>query len=381
MPDLFLKKISNTELCLSHFYPGGWIVAAIGFGLAWAGVNLVEDVFGRWILIVTGVIFSLLGVGGGLWRYNLTMDLMARVYHGRRGFWPSTRRLQGSLNELQGVMLTRTWRRSDDTAHAAWIVSFRFEGWKKPVSVFQTANEAKAYRKLEELAALLQVSAIDRTGETEIVRTHDQLDCSVVEANRASRIGFSFAGSRDLAQPPPESDIELGIGELGGKMIMLPAAGISIGTAIIALFGLPFWSFGLLALASALDVSPVEVSGTLSAKWIVGGVFTLLGLLMELGAIFGSVAREIIRDKGDAIVITLQAFGKHYRRRELKKHEIEEITVKESRSSRAHRGSEKPAPTEVVLRSDRNVVRIAGDQPIKVQRWLVESLIFLVHRG
>jgi hypothetical protein len=306
---------------------------------------------------------------------------MARVYRGCRGFWPSPRKLQGSLSELQGVVLTRAWRRSDDTAHATWIVSFLFEGWKKPVSVYQTTNETKGYRKLEELARLLQVSAIDHTGETEIVRAHDQLDRPAVEEYRASRNKFNFENSRELEHPPPESGIERGIGELGGKMIMLPAAGINIATVVLALFGLPFLVFGLLALASALDFSPVEVSGTLSAKWIVGGVFALLGLLMELGAIFGSVAREIIRGEGDAIVITLRAFGKHYRRRELKMYEIEEIAVKESRSSRAYRGSGKPAPTEVVLRTDRSVIRIAGDQPREVQRWLAESLRMLVQHS
>jgi len=380
MPDLFLKKTSKTELRLAHSYLGGWILALIGLGLAWAGANLVDDGFGRWIMIVMGLIFALLGIGGGLWRYNLTIDLMARVYRGCRGFWPSPRRLQGSLSELQGVVLSRNWRRSDDTAHPLWVVSFRFRGWDKPVSVFETTNEAKGYRKLEELAELLHVSAIDHTGETEVVRGYSQLDRSVVDANRAPQSGLSFARSYELEQPL-DSGIELGIGELGGRMIVLPAAGIHVGTVVLALFGLPFLGFGLLALASAVEVSPLEVSGTLSAKWIVGGVFTLLGLLMELGVIFGSVAREIIRDEGDAIVITLRAFGKHYRRRELKKHEIEEIAVKESRSSRAYRSNKKPAPTEVVLRTDRNVVRIAGDQPVKVQRWLAESLLLLVHRG
>ena len=61
-------------------------------------------------------------------------------------------------------------------------------------------------------------------------------------------------------------------------MIVLPAAGFGAGSVFLALFGLPFLAFGLLALASVLGVSPVEVEGTPVAKWVVGAFFTAFGV-------------------------------------------------------------------------------------------------------
>ena len=377
MPDLSFKRTSQTEMRLAHSFIGGWIFAAIGGGVAWAGANLVDPGAGRWMVTGMGLLFAAIGIGGGLWRFDLTLDLMARVYRGRRGFWPSPRRLSGSLDELEGVVLTRSWRRSKNSSHAVWIVNLAFRDWDKPTSVFETTDESKGYRKFEELVRQLQVAAIDRTGESEVVRSHDQLDRSVAEA-QPDAIGFS--GSTEITSPPPDSGIELGRGELGGTMIVLPAAGVNSGVIFLALFGLPFFGFGLLALSSAFGVSPVEVKGTLSAMWIVGGLFTLFGVVMELGVVFGTVARQVIRTEGESIVITLRAFGKHYRRREMHKRSIEEIAVKESRSARSTRRGSKPPRTQVVLRTDEAVVRIAGDQPADRQQWLAKALLALASR-
>jgi len=161
-------------------------------------------------------------------------------------------------------------------------------------------------------------------------------------------------------------------------MIALPALGFNAGAVFLALFGLPFFGFGSVALLSALGWSGVEVSGTLTAKWVVGGVFVAIGILCQAGAIFGSVAREVIREDRDALLITLLAFGRHYRKRRMPRRDIEDISVKPSRSSRSRRSRQ--AKTEVVLRTDDLVARIAGDLPPDSQQWLYRTLLALARR-
>lgn len=374
MPNVFLKRQSESELFFQHAFLGGWIFAAVGCGIVYFGIWHAPPNATRWIAIAMGAFFAAIGVGGALWRYDLTLDLTTHGYRGQRGFWPSPQALQGSLNELDGVLLTRSWRRSKNAEHAVWVVSLDFQGWEKPVSFYETTSERKGYRKLEEIARRLRTSAIDRTGDKELARTSDELDRSV--AGSESDAGFDSPAA--IAEPPSGSGIEWTRSEIGTPMIVLPALGFNAVAVFLGLFGSPFLLFGAVALASALGWSGVEVSGTLSAKWVVGIVFVAVGALCWAGAIFGSVGREVIRGDREALLVSLFAFGYDYRRRRLPRRDIEDISMKPSRSSRSRRSS--GAKTEVVLRTDELVVRLAGDLPAASQQWLCRALLVLARR-
>jgi hypothetical protein len=378
MPDVFLKRESDTELRFEHSILSAWIFAAIGCAAAYFGSRYIDPPVARWMVTGMGALFAALGVGGALWRYELTLDLVARSFRRRRGFWPSPRILQGSLSELNGVLLTRTWRRGENSESAVWVVSLDFQSWEKSVRVFETTSERKGYRRLEQLARRLQTSAIDRTGDREVSRSADELDRPV--ADRKPDGGAESI--HEIENPPSGSGIEWTQTEIGAPMIVLPAQGFNLAAVFLALFGLPFLAFGAVALASAIGWTGVEVQGTLAAKWIVGAVFVALGLLCQAGAVFGSVAREVIRQDGEALVITLLAFGHHYRTRRLPLREIEDISIRPSKSSRSrttrrHSGSER---TEVVLRTDDVVARVAGDLRDGSQQWLCSALLTLARR-
>ena len=150
----------------------------------------------------------------------------------------------------------------------------------------------------------------------------------------------------------------------------------------LALFVLPFFAFGAVALASVTGWTEIEVRGSLAAIWIVGGVFVALGVAGWTAVILGGVAQEIVRVDGEALVVSLRAFGYHYRIRRLPRRAIEGVSIKPTRSSartRAARRSGIPK-TDVVLRTDDRVVRIAGDLPPESQRWLSRTLLALASR-
>lgn len=377
MPDVFLRRQSDSELRFAHSILSGWIFAAIGCAGVYFGVWQTDSAMVKWLGIGMGGLFALMGVGGALWRYELTLDLMARSYRRRRGFWPTPRKLQGSLSELRGVLLTRSWRMGDNSQHPIWVVNLEFQGWDKPVSFYETTSERKGYRKLEELARRLQIPAIDRTGDRETTRSPYELDRSVVDRGRDPGKAEPI---HTIEEPPPGSGIEWVKPEIGAPMIVLPALGFNVGSLVLIFFGLPFLSLGALALASAVGWTGIEVHGSLAAKWIVGSVFVLIGAAMLAGVVFGGIAREIIRDDGDAIRITLRAFGWHYRKRRLLTREIEEISVKPSGSSQS-RASSGPVKTEVVLRTDDEVTRIGGDLQPDSQHWLSRTLLALARRS
>jgi hypothetical protein len=112
-------------------------------------------------------------------------------------------------------------------------------------------------------------------------------------------------------------------------------------------------------------VIEVRFEGSTASAWIVGTVFMGIGLLMVTGAVFGSVARTVIREDADALVVTLRAFGFHYRVRRLPRSEIEEVAVKPSTDARSRGGrrrgvgaasrtrarSQASGGTEVVIRT------------------------------
>ncbi len=370
MPKVLVRHESDSELRLAHPYVSGWIFVLIGGAVAWAGLRFVEAGFGRWLTTGMGILFGLIGLGGGLWRYELTLDLMARCYRGRRGFWPSPRPLQGSLEELAGVVLTRQWRRSSSSEgtsseHAVWVVSLEFDGWKEPVSLFETSSEKKGYGKLEHLSRRLQVDAVDRTGGEETRRDWNALD------RPATARSGERARVESVPALPAGSRIEWTPSESGSSMAVLPAMGFNVGAVFLFLFGLPFAGFGAVALLAVSKTIDVKFEGSTSAAWIVGSVFVVIGLGFCAGAIFGCVAREIVRRQAGDLVVSLEAFGREYRIRRIPRTEVEGIEIKPSNHARSK-------SNQVVIRSDRRVIRMGGELTTDEQRWLLSAVAYLV---
>ncbi len=92
---------------------GGIVIAVFGAVFAVIGrvaAGNAEGGSGGWIVTGVGLLFVALGIGAALWRYELRLDLNARLYLRRKGFWPSPRETQGALEEIEGVVVVQEQR-------------------------------------------------------------------------------------------------------------------------------------------------------------------------------------------------------------------------------------------------------------------------------
>jgi hypothetical protein len=361
-----IVREDSSGIYLSHTPMVGLVFVAVGGAMAYFGFfRLADDTIGRWMLGGMGIFFAVMGVLAMLWRYELKLDLMTRTYRGRRGFWPSPKVLQGSLDELRGIAIEQMWRKSsssngESSEHPSWVLSFDFGDWS--VRFFESRREEMAFAKLEQLARLMQVHVLDRTGDTEMRRAWNELDRSVAESLQSADEKPADPGS-----PPPDSKT----------------------LCAIIVFGLMFAGFGIAVLLSLTGVWDVPYSGSRVVGWVLGTVFCLIGLFLMFGAVWGSYAREVVREERDGLIFCLVLLGKRYRQRFIPKREIEEVALKPIATARMHRLQKKKRATatprgkgkhEVVVRSDDELVKIGGDLEPDDQDWLLRALTYLATR-
>jgi len=148
---LKLIEKSNRKLRFRNTRGRGWVFVAIGVLLAGASLSAS----GASALITALFCMACLGAGGWvvLRRAEITLDLLARRFDGRRGYWPSPRTYGGSLDRIECVRLRRSRRqRADGTAadidDCDWLVCLELPDWP-PMVVFWSRNETKAVEPSE----------------------------------------------------------------------------------------------------------------------------------------------------------------------------------------------------------------------------------------
>jgi hypothetical protein len=350
-PEVNLINEDDREMYFAHRPIAGIVIMLIGMGVVYFfAFHIKEQV--RWMFVAAGSLFALAGFAGALWRYELRLDLVSRNYSGRKGFWPKPKPLRGSLDELEGVVLSSRVDRDDKRTTTVWMVGLRFRHWDKPVTIKESANEPAAYQALEHYAKKLRVPVIDRTGA-------EERDASWVDLDKP----LAEQPDHPVSIPPlPHgSAIEFTPGP-GRRSILLPADGFSLGAIMLVLFGLPFFSLGGFFLWSLL-FDRARVHGSIAAGLIVSPLFMLVGLYIVLFGIAGVRGRQLIEEEGGDIVFSLMLFNLRVRPRRVLKKEVEEVSIKPVPG----RNNEK----QLVIRSDKLIMRI-GDQKLspKELEWL-----------
>jgi len=139
-PEVYLIKENDREMFFAHRPLAGVVFMLIGMGIVYffSFSTLVKEQVARWVFSAGGVLFALVGFGGALWRYELRLDLLGRTFSGRKGFWPNPKTMKGSLDDLEGVVLSSRVERSDKSTYTVWTVSFAFKNWPKPVKVMES---------------------------------------------------------------------------------------------------------------------------------------------------------------------------------------------------------------------------------------------------
>ncbi len=314
----------------------------------------------RWIIGATGLLFALGGFAGALWRYELRLNLISRFYSGRRGFWPNPKPLRGSLDELEGVVLSSRVDRSDKSTKTVWTVGLRFRNWGKPVTIKETSNEPAAYQALEHYAKKIRVPAIDRTGAEEQAISWADVDKPLAEQP-----------DRPVSIPslPPGSAIEFTPGP-GRRTVHLPANGFSAGALILVLFGLPFFSLGSFFLWALLFNSSA-VQGSVAAGFIVSSVFVLVGFFIVLAGIAGMRGKQLIEEEAGDLVFSLLLFNRRVRPQRMLKKDVEEVSIKPV--------PERKDQQQLVIRSDKRIMHI-NDRRLspKELEWLKVAVFMMV---
>jgi hypothetical protein len=339
-----LIRENDRELYFAHRPLSGVVFMLIGMGIVYFFFfsSHVREQAVRWIFSAGGALFALIGFGGALWRYELRLDLLTRTYSGRRGFWPHATPLKGSLDDLTGMLLTSRVDRSDKSSVTVWTVSLGFQGWDKPVTVMETQTEVTAYGTLEHYAKKLRITAIDRTGAGERRTPWTDLDKPLAEQPDHAI---------SIPPLPAGSPIEF-VNRPGRRTIIFPAQGFTGAGLFIFLFGLPFFGMGSFTLW--LLLSGAKISGNVAAGYIIGPVLMLVGLFILFLAIAGTFGRPQVQEEEREIVHSLLLFGRRVLPRRITKREVEEVSL------RPVTGRNSAGKQELVLRSDRRILRISG---------------------
>jgi hypothetical protein len=176
----------------------------------------------------------------------------------------------------------------------------------------------------------------------------------------------------------------------GSSSIVLPALGFTSGTLFLLLAGISCSFVGLAPIVIVTSRPTLGFHGATSPAWIIGCAFLLLGLLMAVGSIIGSCAREVVREDEHFLEFHLTLLKIRYRVRRMPKTTIEEISVQSSRrgqgrvqlratTSRA-REARGARETEILVRSRTTAVRLGDGLEPSDQRWLRDALAGLAGR-
>lgn len=396
MPEVHLIRENESEIYLAHRPLAGVFIAVFGGVFAVIG-RFVPDTTGSWIVTGAGLLFVALGIVGAFWRYELRLDLNARRYLRRKGFWPSPRETRGALEEIEGVVVVREERRSSSKrgsrTYIVWVVKLPFRGEAKPVSVYEDRDEAEAYRRAESLAKKLRAPLMDRTQMPERVTPWEKLDESVADRVASQSKGWGFS-SASVNEPPAGSRIQYDHTP-SRRTILLPAPGVSFVTVLLVLFGLAFAGVGGFALWAKASGGVAIKESSEGAGWIVGSIFLLTGLGIVLLGVLVTGMRELVREEGGGLVFASLAMGREWAAKRMAKREIEQIEMRyateaTSRSRVRIRiggasvpvGNAPAAPKqEIVVRSDAHVARLGKNLSEEEKQWLHDALTAMAAGG
>ena len=341
--EIYLVRENDREMYFAHRPFMGWIFLVIGAGtvvFVWQATT-GSDVIVRWVMSAGGAFFGLIGLVAAFWRYELRLELLTRMYSGRKGFLPNPKPLRGTLDEMEGVILTARTDRSDNSTMTVWTVSFGFRTWEKPVKVLESQSETAARRKFEHFAKKFRVEAVDRTGATETRTAWTELDRPLAAQQ-----------SSPSPIPPLPRDSRIDFRDTPGRRtITLPEPGIAAAGIFLILFGLPF--FGMGGTALYLVLSGHRVTGSVAAPYVLGPLFMAVGLLIMFVGVSGIWGRQTIEEDGGTIRIGLLLFGRTLRGRRLAKRSIEAVEI------RPVPGRQGKAQRELAIRSDVKIVTIS----------------------
>ena len=272
-----------TVLFLIAFFaakgPSAWYVGSVGIGVG--------------ILLTLAFLW---------WQEALTLDLVARSYTYRRGYWPNLKSDEGALTDINSVALyvqVRSGSKGGDIV--TWIVSLLFADPAQSIAVASSSVERLGYERWTDLSRRLGLPALDRTASAE-----HRIAAADIDTPLTTR-----PESRQAMPPLPDDSRIMVLGEAPTRRIVLPRNGFRanyIGGVLMPL--LPAWWIG--ALHNPRIAAP----------------FFGVSLLFAVGGAVGSQVQREIEETPESLIIGARLFGLRLSKQQCDKRAILDVEVK-----------------------------------------------------
>jgi len=390
--DVDLKTDDTNRIFFAHSPYKAFIFTLLGAGFTWLSWRFIPagEVL-RFVFVGFSLIFVLVGILGVFWRLELDIDLGSRRVRMRKGMWPMAKTSHRPLDEADGIWLTLKYRSSGSKNKRKvpwWFVSFKFPEEKRGTRIFASASEIDSFQKWEYYAKRLQLDAVDATANEEQRKSWKELD----ENLAAKRIESRPTPNRSPT-PPAGSTIEL-VSNRGRREILLPAAGFTLGLVFISLFGGVFVAMGASVWLATAGILDMQVNGSEVVLNIVPPIFVLVGLGIIWLGIKGSYSALIIGVENGMLFTQYLAFGKRSGKQSVALADIESVAVAGDVRSRRRDGGHikiggmaigtkksRERDDEVVVRSDRKILRFGSSLNEDERVWLAEACHYAAVRG
>jgi hypothetical protein len=379
-----LIALNDHELLLCHRLDGGWVAVLFGGFVFYAGLfGHAHDWALPWLgFLAIGLLFAVAGVVTALRREQLSLDAVTRRYAYSHGFLWRVRRESGSLDALEAITLsTQTSGGGRGGIYTAWVVALQFTSAVGAVSLEAERTESDARALAETLIQTFRVSLIDWTVEPPAETSWQELATSLMA--EPAKNTWQTASPVQISPPPPGSGILFT--QLSGRYsITLPPAGIRAEALLVIAFMSIFVYVGGLALLGGVR-AVLNGAESYWLAWIIGGMFSLIGIGNMIQGIGTMWAREWLRDEGDSLVLGHRLMGIEYGKTRIEKNSILNVAVSPAESAQGNRARLNQAlRTKLPLigswQASVAILQQTGRQLLGTalcatsQQWLVEAL-------
>ena len=390
--DVSLKLDTKDRLLFAHSPMRALVFALVSLGftaICWFAIRDSDPI--RYGFTAFSLLFVAAGVAGTFWRMELDVDLLRRRVRQVRGMWPNPLTTSRSLDEADGVWLTMEYRSSGSQGNRRkvpwWFVSLRFPDEKKGTALFATRREVEGYQQWEDYARRLELPAVDATDQEAERRDWASLDESMAERSN------NGATTAPVPVQPVGSAAEFRTAN-GRRELVLPPLGFSGGLVVLVLFGGAFTAMGAGPLLASLGFIDMRVQGSEAALLLIPPIFLLMGGGIIWLGIKGSFSSTVLGVTAGALYMEQVTFGRRSGREEIRLDEVESIEVSGDVRSRRRRASfvriggvsvgrkaHRERDCEIVLRSDRKILRFGSFLSDPEQEWLADVCRFAAHYG
>ena len=331
--------------------------------------------------LAVGSLLAWAGVAAALWRERLVLDLLGWQFRRDRGYVWQIGTQTGSLDEIEEIALSTELRGGGrGGTYTLFVLEVRFRQPIEAVKIEGFRTEGDARELIALLSRRIHVSFIDRTVQP--TRQVDWRDVAkpLVERDSEKRRGISAAEA--IPPPPSAGGIEVSRGV--PPTITLPMPGLHAG------------SLGFIVLASIFGwLAYVTLRGMVLATetgaehywlgWVIGSLFSLIGVSGILQGISSTLAREYVRDEGDTLVVGKRLWWMAYARSTVAKDAVMDIALSPMESTegayaRVQQAMREKLPSignwqaSVAILQKEGRQTLGGTLTSSEQQWLLDAL-------